>query len=110
MYSYQVVRARLALAIIIVSFPALALSQTPASTEVVKNLSLTVLPERLAICRLPPDAAIPECPPQTRFWSVTRTAEELSIILLFKIPWRTLSANGTVFKGKVNCIGSTPPS
>ena len=77
MSSYQVVRARLALAIIIVSSPALALSQT----EVVKNLSLTILPERLAICRLPPDAAIPECPPQARFWSVTRTTEELSIVL-----------------------------
>ena len=77
MYSYQVVRARLALAIIIVSSPALALPQT----EVVKNLSLTILPERLAICRLPLDAAIPECPPQARFWSVTRTTEELSIVL-----------------------------
>ncbi len=77
MYSYQVVRARLALAIIIVSSPALALPQT----EVVKNLSLTILPGRLAICRLPLDAAIPECPPQARFWSVTRTTEELSIVL-----------------------------
>ena len=49
--------------------------------EIVKGLSLTVLPGRLAICRLPPDVAIPECPPQAKFWSVTRTAEELSIIL-----------------------------
>ncbi len=46
-----------------------------------KNLSLTVLPERLAICRLPPDAAVPECPPLACLWSVTRTKEELSIIL-----------------------------
>lgn len=40
-----------------------------------------MLPGRLAVCRLPPDAAVPECPPQARFWSVARTAEELSIIL-----------------------------
>lgn len=43
--------------------------------------TLTILPERLAICRLPPEEAIPERPPQARFWSVTRTTEELSIVL-----------------------------
>jgi len=46
-----------------------------------KGLSLTVLPERLAICRLPLDAAIPDRPLQAGLWSVTRTAEELSIVL-----------------------------
>ena len=46
-----------------------------------KGLSLTILPERLAICRLPPEEALPERPPQARFWSVTRTEEELSIVL-----------------------------
>ena len=43
MYSYQVVRARLTLAIIIVSSPALALSQTPASTESVYRTPSQVL-------------------------------------------------------------------
>ncbi len=46
-----------------------------------KGLSLTILPERLAICRLPPEEALPERPPRARFWSVTRTEEELSIVL-----------------------------
>ena len=46
-----------------------------------KGLSLTVLPERLAICRLPPEEALPERPPHARFWSVTHTEEELSIVL-----------------------------
>ena len=43
--------------------------------------TLTILPERLAICRLPPEEALPERPPHARFWSVTHTEEELSIIL-----------------------------
>lgn len=46
-----------------------------------RNLSLLVLPERLAICRLPPDMPVPECLADTRFWSATRTDEELSIVL-----------------------------
>ncbi len=46
-----------------------------------KGLSLTILPERLAICRLPPEEALPERPPHARFWSVTHTEEELSIVL-----------------------------
>ena len=36
---------------------------------------LQVLPGRFAICHLPPDAPLPE-----RFWSLTRTDEELSVI------------------------------
>lgn len=47
----------------------------------VKSLSLTVLPERLAVCRLAPDELVPECPAGTRFWSATRTDEELSVVL-----------------------------
>ncbi len=43
--------------------------------------TLTILPERLAICRLPPEEALPERPPHARFWSVTHTEEELSIVL-----------------------------
>lgn len=46
-----------------------------------ESLFLTVLPERLAICHLSPHEPIPECLAQARFWSVTRTEEELSIVL-----------------------------
>jgi len=46
-----------------------------------KGLSLAILPERLTICRLPPEEALPERPPHARFWSVTHTEEELSIVL-----------------------------
>jgi uncharacterized protein len=38
-------------------------------------LDLRLLPGRFAVCRLPPDAPAPE-----RFWSLTRTDDELSVI------------------------------
>ena len=44
------------------------------------SLSLHLLPERYAICRLPPDAPLPE-PPAASLWSATRTADELSVVL-----------------------------
>ncbi|MFL7792007.1 MAG: ACT domain-containing protein [Anaerolineae bacterium] len=44
------------------------------------GLSLHVLPERLSVCRLAPDAPLPAHNART-FWSITRTDEELSVIL-----------------------------
>jgi uncharacterized protein len=38
---------------------------------------LSLLPDVFAVCKLPPDAPTPE-----RFWSVTRTDDELSVICL----------------------------
>ncbi|HJX27758.1 MAG TPA: ACT domain-containing protein [Thermoanaerobaculia bacterium] len=69
-------------------------------------LTLLVLPDRLAVCRLPPDAPFPALPPDG-FWSVTRTSEELSVILPeaavpreteWKIEpgWRILRVEGTL--------------
>lgn len=46
-----------------------------------QQLSLSLLPERLAICRLGPNEAIPQWVFSTSFWSVTRTDDELSLIL-----------------------------
>lgn len=40
----------------------------------------TVLEGRFAICRLAPDKPLPEAPPHAVFWSLTRTAEEISIV------------------------------
>ena len=43
------------------------------------NLSLT--PDRLSVCQLPPDAAIPAWAANAKpFVSITRTADELSIV------------------------------
>jgi hypothetical protein len=69
------------------------------------RLSLTLLPDRLAICRLPPDAALPTPPAGGGLWSVTRTADELSIVLpeaairpewKAETAWRVLRVDGTL--------------
>ena len=46
-----------------------------------KTLKLSVLPQRLAVCRLDPDEMIPDWLRECDFWSVTRTDEELSVVL-----------------------------
>jgi len=47
----------------------------------VKKLSLVILPERLAICRLSPKDPLPPSVVQAGFWSATRTQEELSVVV-----------------------------
>jgi hypothetical protein len=47
----------------------------------VKILELSVLPQRLAVCQLDPDETIPDWLAECDFWSVTRTDEELSVVL-----------------------------
>ncbi len=42
---------------------------------------LKILPGRYAVCRLSPEAPVPEPPGRGAFFSVTRTAEELSVVL-----------------------------
>ncbi len=44
-----------------------------------KKLILRVLPEELAVWKLPPDAPFPSAGGRG-FWSVTRTPEELSVV------------------------------
>ncbi|MBS1854339.1 MAG: ACT domain-containing protein [Acidobacteria bacterium] len=44
------------------------------------RLTLHLLEERLAICRLPPSAAIPPWAAGGAFLSITRTADELSVV------------------------------
>jgi|SRR5437763_9388145 len=45
-------------------------------------LTLTLLPERYAICRLDPNAAIPEWAAKGEFVSISRTPDELSLVCL----------------------------
>jgi len=70
---------------------------------VMQQLSLSLLPERLAVCRLRPNEVIPQWVFSTSFWSVTRTDEELSLILPEKLVpsswkvkkgWRCLKVHG----------------
>lgn len=44
------------------------------------SLSLRVLPTRFAVCRLPADADVPPWAVAARFFSVTRTADEMSVV------------------------------
>jgi hypothetical protein len=45
-----------------------------------RRLSLTLLPDALAICRLEPGAPVPEWALAAPWWSITRTPDELSIV------------------------------
>ena len=44
------------------------------------NLTLSLLPDKLAICRLPPGAVVPIWASGGDFLSITRTNDELSIV------------------------------
>jgi hypothetical protein len=44
------------------------------------GLHISVLPERLAVCRLEPEADLPSWAAQGGFYSITRTREELSVV------------------------------
>ena len=66
-------------------------------------LKLSLLPELLAVCRLGPDASIPDWALSGGFFSVTRTGEELSVVCMQRnIPegvacesgWRSLKVEG----------------
>ena len=46
------------------------------------KLRFSVLQDEAGICRLPPDAAIPEWAYLGEFFSITKTADELSIVCL----------------------------
>jgi hypothetical protein len=45
-----------------------------------RKLSLKILPDRMAVCRFDPAAALPDWIAEIGFYSITRTAEELTIV------------------------------
>ena len=45
------------------------------------RLELSILPEGMAVCRLAGDAAIPGWALESPFYSITRTSDELSIVV-----------------------------
>ena len=45
-----------------------------------KKLSFSVLPDKLAVCRFDPMAALPDLSAASSFFSITRTPEELSVV------------------------------
>jgi hypothetical protein len=80
-----------------------------------RRLELSLLPGRFAISRLAPDAHIPSWATQGAFYSVTRTCDELSIIVEeARVPpgtqtqsgWRVLRVHGPFVLSEVGVLAS----
>lgn len=80
-------------------------------------MRFTLLSDRLAICRLDPDAPFPSL--HTTFWSITRTADELSIVCAegdapagasSDSGWRALKLEGPVDLDAVGVLASLLPA
>jgi hypothetical protein len=68
-----------------------------------RSFELSLLSQTFAICRLAPDAAVPEWATQGQFFSITRTGDELSVIaetglvparLRTEVTWRVMEVRG----------------
>ena len=57
-------------------------------------LTLTILPFKLAIHRLPPDAEIPAQVLKSEFYALVKTGEELSVVCDARIPVESLHTEG----------------
>ena len=78
-------------------------------------LTLTVMPGAFAICRLAPDAPLPSWAAAGRFFSITRTSEELSVVcadgdapagVKAEKGWRALKVEGPLELSAVGIIAS----
>ena len=79
------------------------------------SLRLSVLEERLAVCRLDPGSEIPAWATASSFFSLTRTADELSIVcpehdvpagVTCERGWRALRFDGPFDFGLVGVLAS----
>ena len=79
------------------------------------RLSFTVSPDRYAICKLPPTHPIPTGFLHKPFFAITRTSDELSIVLLeenvhpewtSEPGWRMLKVNGPLDFNMVGVIAA----
>jgi hypothetical protein len=79
------------------------------------GLTLTTIPETLTICRLEPNVALPAWAMAGPFWSITRTPDELSIVVAKEsvpadIPaegaWRALRIAGPIPLSAVGVLAS----
>lgn len=79
------------------------------------QLTLLLLPDLFAVCRLAPDAAVPTWADGTGFMSITRTADELSVVCRQDaVPegtkcergWRCLRVAGTIDFALVGILAS----
>ena len=74
---------------------------------------LIVLPQKFAVCRLSGDATIPPWATEEEFFSITRTADELSLVcsqdlvpegILCEREWRCLRVAGTMAFSTVGVV------
>jgi hypothetical protein len=79
------------------------------------RLAFSLLPQRLAVCRLAPGEPFPDHVTRWPFWSVTRTEEELSVVLpeegacsawRAEKGWRCLKVHGPLDFGLVGILAS----
>jgi hypothetical protein len=79
------------------------------------RLTLVVVPDFLAVCRLDPGTSIPNWAIARSFFSITRTTEELSIVcaqdavphgILCERGWRCLRVAGTIPFSVVGILAS----
>jgi hypothetical protein len=79
------------------------------------SLRISVIPEILTICRLEPEAELPLWAIRGTFCSVTRTAEELSIVIpqervpsdvCAEGPWRAFKVEGPIPFSAVGILAS----
>ena len=79
------------------------------------NLTLSILPNHFAICRLSPDADIPAWSRNTEFYSITRSRDELSVVCFNEnIPldveaepdWRALRIEGRLDFSLIGILAS----
>jgi hypothetical protein len=84
-------------------------------TAATRHLELSLLPERFAISRLAADAPVPDWAMQSPFFSVTRTADELSIVAeLSRVPagvqaqrgWHALKVHGPFVLSEIGVLAA----
>jgi hypothetical protein len=80
-----------------------------------RSYELSLLPEKFTICRLAPDAFVPEWATRGQFFSITRTSDELSVIaetavvperLRTEVRWRLMRVHGPFDFSEVGVLAS----
>lgn len=80
-----------------------------------RSFELSLLAASFSICRLAPDAAVPEWARQGQFFSITRTSDELSVIaetalvperLRTEVDWRVMKVHGPFDFAEVGVLAS----
>jgi uncharacterized protein len=80
-----------------------------------RSFELSLLSETFTICRLAPDAVVPEWATRGQLFSITRTSEELSVIaetafvpenLRTEVSWRAMKVHGPFDSSEVGVLAA----